>query len=150
MNATLHTAILAATKDAMRARDRERVKALRLINAAVKQAEIDSRAELDDDGVLAVLTRMRKQRLDSLQQFTDAGRDDLAAIEQHELDVILEFMPQPLTAEELKAAVDSAVSATAASSMRDMGKVMAALRDELAGRADLGEASQLVRQALSR
>ena len=145
---TLHSAILAATKDAMRARDRERVKALRLINAAIKQAEIDGRAELNDEGILAVLTRMRKQRRDSLEQFTAAGRDDLATIEQYEIDVIEDFMPQPLTAEELKVAVDSAIAAASASSMRDMGKVMAALRGQLAGRADLGEASRLVREVL--
>ena len=144
----IQSAIAAATKAAMRARERERVKALRLINAALKQAEIDGRASLADADVLAVLTKMRKQRRDSLEQFTAANREDLARIERFEIEVIDEFMPQAMSAEELDAAVVNAIASVGASSMRDMGKVMGALRGALAGRADMGEASRLVRAAL--
>lgn len=144
----IQSAIAAATKAAMRARQRDRVKALRLVNAALKQAEIDGRASLADADVLAVLTRMRKQRRDSLEQFTAAGREDLAAIERFEIEVIDEFMPQALSAEELETAVADTIAAVGATGMRDMGRVMGALRDLLAGRADMGEASRLVRTAL--
>jgi len=144
----IQSTIAAATKAAMRARQRDRVKALRLINAALKQAEIDGRASLADADVLAVLTKMRKQRRDSLEQFTAADREDLAAIERFEIEVIDEFMPQALSAEELEAAVADTIAAVGATGMRDMGRVMGALRDLLAGRADMGEASRLVRAAL--
>ena len=144
----IQSMIAAATKAAMRARQRDRVKALRLINAALKQAEIDGRASLADADVLAVLTKMRKQRRDSLEQFTAADREDLAAIERFEIEVIDEFMPQALSAEELDAAVADTIAAVGATGMRDMGRVMGALRDLLAGRADMGEASRLVRAAL--
>ena len=144
----IQSTITAATKAAMRARQRDRVKALRLINAALKQAEIDGRASLADADVLAVLTKMRKQRRDSLEQFTAADREDLAAIERFEIEVIDEFMPQALSAEELEAAVADTIAAVGATGMRDMGRVMGALRDLLAGRADMGEASRLVRAAL--
>ena len=144
----IQSAIAAATKAAMRARQRDRVKALRLVNAALKQAEIDGRASLADADVLAVLTKMRKQRRDSLEQFTAADREDLAAIERFEIEVIDEFMPQALSAEELEAAVADTITAVGATGMRDMGRVMGALRELLAGRADMGEASRLVRAAL--
>lgn len=144
----IQSAIAAATKAAMRARQRDRVKALRLVNAALKQAEIDGRASLADADVLAVLTKMRKQRRDSLEQFTAADREDLAAIERFEIEVIDEFMPQALSAEELEAAVADAIVAVGATGMRDMGRVMGALKGRLAGRADMGEASRLVRAAL--
>ena len=145
----LKARLASATKAAMRARQRERVKALRLVNAAVKQVEVDERRELADADIVAVLTRMRKQRRDSLAQFEAAGRTDLAAIERFEIDVIEEFLPQPLSPEALDAAVRAAIAATGAASMRDMGKVMAALKAELAGRADMAEASRRVRAALN-
>lgn len=145
----LKAQLASATSAAMRARQRERVKALRLVNAAVKQVEVDERRELADADIVAVLTRMRKQRRDSLAQFEAAGRTDLAAIERFEIDVIEEFLPQPLSPEALDAAVKAAVAATGAASMRDMGKVMAALKAELAGRADMAEASRRVRAALN-
>ena len=145
----LKARLASATSAAMRARQRERVKALRLVNAAVKQVEVDERRELADADIVAVLTRMRKQRRDSLAQFEAAGRTDLAAIERFEIDVIEEFLPQPLSPEALDAAVRAAIAATGAASMRDMGKVMAALKAELAGRADMAEASRRVRAALN-
>ena len=146
----IQEAIADATKVAMRARDRERVKALRLVNAAIKQAEIDTRKSLADGDVLAVLEKMRKQRRDSIEQFEAAGREDLAAIERFETAVIDEFMPQALTPEALSAAIADAIAAVGATNMRDMGKVMAHLRGSLAGRADMGEASRLVRAALTK
>ena len=146
----LKARIAAATSAALRARERERVKALRLVSAEVKQAEIDSRPEtLAEADVLAVLAKMRKQRRDSLQQFNDAGRTDLAAIEQFEIDVIEEFMPESLSESELRDAVAEAIASTAATSMKDMGKVMGTLKGQLAGRADMGAASRLVRAALN-
>ena len=145
----LKAKIAAATSTAMRARERERVKALRLISAEIKQAEIDRRPEtLAEADVLAVLAKMCKQRRDSLGQFNDAGRSDLAAIEQYEIDVIEEFMPQALSDSELRDAVAGAIASTGATSMKDMGKVMGALKGELAGRADMGTVSRLVRTAL--
>ena len=138
----------AATAAAMRARQRERVKALRLVNAAVKQTEIDGRRQLGDDDVVAVLVRMNKQRRDSLAQFEKAGREDLAAIERFEIAVIEEFLPEPLSQADIEGAVAAAMETTGAATMRDMGKVMGALKSELAGRADMGAVSRLVRAAL--
>lgn len=146
---SLKASIADASTAAVRAKDRERVKALRLVNAALKQAEIDGRKPLEDADVLAVLAKMRKQRLDSLDQFTRAGRDDLAAIERYELAVIDEFMPQMLSDDELGEAVRGAIAATGASSMKDMGKVMGKLKAEFAGRVDMGAASREVRAALT-
>lgn len=145
--------IAAATNAAVRARERERVKALRLVNAAIKQAEIDGRQagsapELKDADVVAVLARMRKQRRDSVAQFAEAGRTDLVAIEERELAVIEEFLPAALTESELTAKVAAAVAAAGATAMGDMGKVMAALKTDLAGRADMALVSRLVRAAL--
>ena len=140
--------IEAATKDAMRARDRERVKALRLVNAELKQAAIDGRKTLADADVVGVLARMQKQRRDSEEQFETAGREDLAAIERFEIDLIDEFLPRALSTSEIEAAVAAAIKAAGATGMRDMGKVMGALKGELTGRADMGAVSQLVRAAL--
>ena len=146
----LKAKIAAATSVALRARERERVKALRLVSAEIKQAEIDRRPEtLAEADVLAVLAKMRKQRRDSLQQFNDAGRTDLAAIEQFEIDVIEEFMPESLSESELRDVVAEAIASTAATSMKDMGKVMGTLKGLLAGRADMGAVSRLVRAALN-
>ena len=144
----LRSSIDAATKNAMRARDRDRVKALRLVNAELKQVEIDSRKTLRDDDVVAILARMLKQRRNSLGQYESAGREDLAAIEQFEIDVIEEFLPQALSASEIEEAVAAAIRATGAAGMKDMGKVMGALQGELTGRADMGAVSRVVRAAL--
>ena len=145
----LKSRIAAATAASMRARERERVKALRLVNAALKQAEIDGQLELADEDVVAVLSRMRKQRQDSLTQFTDAGREDLAAIERFEIEVIEEFLPEALSEAEIQKAVAEAIEATGATTMRDMGKVMGALKGPLGGRADMAAVSKLVRSALA-
>lgn len=140
--------IQGATKDAMRARDRDRVKALRLVNAELKQAAIDGRKSLDDSDVLAVLARMLKQRRDSQDQYEKAGREDLAAIERFEIRVIEEFLPPAMSAIEIEQAVAAAIEAAGATGMKDMGRVMGALKGEMTGRADMGAVSQVVRAAL--
>ncbi len=138
-----------ATRAAMKARDKPRLAALRLINADIKRVEVDERKELNDQDVVTVLTRMLKQRNDSLTQFRDAGRDDLADQEQFEVDVINAFMPEPLAEAEIDALIEAAIAGTEASSMRDMGKVMARLRGDVQGRADMGALSARVRARLT-
>jgi uncharacterized protein len=138
-----------ATTTAMKARERERLAALRLVNAELKRLSVDERRELTDADALAVLNRMLKQRNDSLSQFERAGRADLAAQEAFEIAVISEFMPAPLDAAELDAMIQRIIASTAATSMRDMGKVMAALKEAVAGRADLASVSARVKALLS-
>ena len=145
----LKNTIGAATKAAMRARDRRRLGALRLVNAEIKRLEVDERRELADTDVLQALARMLKQRRDSLRQYQDAGREDLADQEQFEIDLIDEFMPQAASDEDIAKAIDEAVANVGATSMRDMGKVMAALRGSLQGRADMGRVSGLVKERLA-
>ena len=144
----LRDQIQAATRAAMKARDKERVSALRLINAEIKRVEVDERRELQDGDVVAVLSRMRKQRNDSLSQFQAAGRDDLAAREAFENEVIQAFMPQPLSEAELTACVTAAIAAVGAAGVKDMGRVMGQLKREVAGRADMAAVSALVRAKL--
>ena len=146
---TLKERIRQDTAAAMRARDRDRVAALRLVAAEIKQREVDHRQALDDAGVLAVLGRMLKQRRDSAEQYRAAGRDELAATENFEIEVIQSYLPAPLTDEEVAALVAEAVAASGASSMRDMGGVMARLRPRVQGRADMSEVSRLVRERLA-
>jgi len=136
-------------KAALRTGKKERLGTIRLVIAAVKQKEIDSRAELDDNGVLAVLDRMAKQRRESISQFEKAGRGDLVAKELTELDLLREFMPSPLTEPEINALVAAAVEETGASSIKDMGAVMGKLKSALQGRADMGAVSATVRSRLS-
>ena len=133
---SLKAQILDDVKNAMRAQDRERLGALRLISAAIKQIEVDERIELNDVQVLAVLDKMIKQRRESLEQFEKAGREDLAAKERFELGIIQAYMPEPLSAEELTALIQSAIAQLGASSIRDMGPVLTALREQVQGRAD--------------
>ena len=146
---TLKERIRRDTATAMRARDRARVAALRLVAAEIKQREVDHRQPLDDAGVLAVLDRMLKQRRDSAEQYRAAGRDELAAAERFEIEVIESYLPAPLTDEEVAALVAEAIAASGASSMRDMGGVMARLRPQVQGRADMGAVSRLVRERLA-
>jgi uncharacterized protein len=133
----------------MRAKDKPRLGTLRLITAAIKQVEVDSRSELDDAAVLAVLEKMLKQRRDSLQQYSDAGRDDLADQERFEIAIIEAYMPEALPAEELEALIDAAIAEAGAASMRDMGKVMGLLKPRVQGRADLGAVSASLKQKLA-
>ena len=149
MASELKSRIQDDVKTAMRARDRQRLQALRLITAAIKQREVDSREELDDGAVTAVLEKMLKQRRDSHQQYLDAGRDDLAGQEAYEIEIIESYMPEALDAAALESAIDAAIAESGASSMRDMGKVMGLLKPRLQGRADMGAVSASVKQKLS-
>jgi uncharacterized protein len=135
-------------KTAMKAGDKERLGVIRLMLAALKQREVDERIEITDDIVLAVLEKMLKQRKDSISQFEAAGRDDLAKIEKFESGIIQAYMPQPLSSEEVQALVAQAIADTGAEGPQAMGKVIAALKPQLAGRADMGVVSGLVKNAL--
>lgn len=146
---TLKNTIQEHVKQAMRDRDRQRLGTLRLVTAAIKQKEVDERIELDDTAVLAVLDKMVKQRRESLEQYEKAGREDLAAQEQFELDVLQEYMPEPLGESELASLIEQAIEASGAQSMRDMGPVMAALKDQVQGRADMKAVSNAVRARLT-
>lgn len=145
---TLKEQILTDVKSAMRARDQKRLTALRLITAAIKQVEVDERIEMDDKAVLAVLDKMVKQRRDSLEQYQKAGRDDLAAQEEFELELISVYLPEPLSDDELAALIKQAVADTGASTIRDMGAVMNQLREQVQGRADMKAVSSAVKQQL--
>jgi hypothetical protein len=135
-------------KDAMRAGDKDRLKAVRLILAAIKQIEVDSRSEVDDAGVLRILDKMLKQRRDSIEQFRSGGREDLAQIELVEIAVLETYTPEPLSDDELQALIDDAIRDSGASSIRDMGKVMARLRDKTSGRADMAAVGNQVKVRL--
>jgi uncharacterized protein YqeY len=135
-------------KTAMKAGDKRRVGALRLITAAIKQREVDERIELDDTQVLAVLDKMVKQRRESIAQYEKAGRDDLVDQEAFEVSLIQEYLPKPLSQSEIAAAIGEAIATTGATSVRDMGKIMALLKPQLQGRADIGAVSALVKQKL--
>lgn len=138
-----------AQKDAMRARDKLRLGTIRMALAEIKQQEIDGRIELQDADVLAILTKMVKQRKDAMQQFEAAGREDLAEQERNETEVIHSFLPKALSSEELDALVAEAMGATGASGMQDMGKVMGWLKPKAQGRADMGELSKVIKSKLS-
>ena len=146
---TLKAQITDAMKDAMRAKDKERLGAIRLILADIKRIEVDERIEIDDSRVLAVLDKMAKQRRESIEQFQGAGREDLAEKEQYELGLIQAYLPEPLGEEELQALIRSAIEEQGASGMRDMGKVMNALRGQVQGRADMKAVSQAVKSQLT-
>ena len=148
MSESLKKQITSAMKDAMRAKAKERLGAIRLILADVKRIEVDERIDVDDARLLAVLDKMVKQRRDSIQQFEAAERQELADKEQAEIDVIQEFLPEALTNEELVAMIDAAIASSGAESMRDMGKVMGILKPKIQGRADVGAVSGMVKGKL--
>lgn len=141
-------------KDAMRAGDKARVSTLRLINSAIKSADIDARPsgkdKVDDAGLLAVLTRMVKQRRDSIEQYKAGNRQDLADAEQAEIVIIEGYLPQQMSEAEAAAAITAVVKETGAASVKDMGKVMALLKERFAGQMDFGKASGAVKAALSK
>lgn len=149
MSSSIKLQIDTEVKNAMRARDKQRLGVLRLTMSEFKKVEVDERIELDDLRVLSILDKMSKQRRDSLSQFASAGRDDLVAQESFELDVLKEFMPEPLSATELKSIVDAAITEVGATSIREMGKVMGILKPRVQGRADMGEVGSLVKADLS-
>jgi hypothetical protein len=136
-------------KSAMKAGEKDRLKVVRLIRAAIKQIEIDTREELDDAAVLAVLTKMVKQRRDSVEQFEKGDREDLAAIERAEIVVLNGYLPEQLSANDLAVIVDDAIQATGAEGIRDMGKVMGQIKAKASGRADMGAVSATVKDRLN-
>ncbi len=146
---TLKDAIMADMKEAMRAKDKDRLGTIRLIQAAIKQLEVDERTELGDEQVLAVLDKMVKQRRDSISQYNEAGRGELAAKEEAELEIIQKYLPEALSEAELDSLIDEAISSTGAESMKDMGKVMGQLKPKVQGRADMGEVSARIKARLS-
>ncbi|MGF1682031.1 GatB/YqeY domain-containing protein [Photobacterium minamisatsumaniensis] len=135
-------------KAAMKAKNKPRLGAIRLVMAAIKQREVDEKITLSEDDVLAVLTKMVKQRRDSVSQYEAANRQDLADVELAEISVLEEFMPQPLSDDEVAALLDEAIATTGAASMQDMGKLMGVLKPQIQGRADMGKVSQLVKAKL--
>ncbi|MGB0834143.1 MAG: GatB/YqeY domain-containing protein [Psychrobium sp.] len=136
-------------KVAMRNKEKLRLKTIRMAQAAVKQIEIDEQTTLDDEAVLAVLVKMVKQRRDAAQQYIEADRQDLAEIEQQEIVVIEEFLPKPLTDDEINTLIKAAIEEAGATSMQQMGKVMGLLKPQVQGRADLGKISGLIKAALN-
>jgi len=136
-------------KNAMRAKDKVALGVIRMALSAIKQVEIDDKIVLDDAGIIGVLTKMVKQRKDSIKMFTEGGRDELAANEAAEVTVIEKFLPQPLTADEIAALIAQAITDTGATSIADMGKVMATLKPQMQGKADLGKVSGQIRAALN-
>jgi len=145
---TLKQQISEDMKNAMRAKDSARLGAVRLLLAAIKQKEVDERIELDDAAVIAIVEKLLKQRKDSASQYQAAGRMDLADQEKFEIGVLNAYMPKAMSAEEVAALIQQAVTETGAASARDMGKVIAWLKPKLAGRADMGAVSGLVKNAL--
>ncbi|MBW8183568.1 MULTISPECIES: GatB/YqeY domain-containing protein [Shewanella] len=135
-------------KQAMRAKEKVRLGTIRMALAAIKQIEVDTRETLTDDQAIAVLTKMVKQRRDSIAQYSAAGRDELAAIEADEIKVLEDFLPQPLSEEEIAQLVDASITEMGASSMADMGKVMGALKPKVLGRADMAAIGAMIRAKL--
>ena len=136
-------------KTAMRAKDTVRLGTIRLLLAAIKQKEIDERIELDDTAVSNIVEKLIKQRKDSISQFQAAGRGDLVVIEQAELVVLQDYLPEQLSAAEVEAAVVAAIAESGATSAKDMGKVMGLVKPKLAGRADMGQVSALIKARLA-
>jgi uncharacterized protein YqeY len=141
--------IKASMKEAMKARAKERLATIRLIQAEFKRVEVDERIEIDDARALAIMDKMVKQRRDSISQFESAGRDELAAIERAEINVIQEFLPQQLSEDEILAIIDDALSGIDATGMAAMGPLMGVIKPKLQGRADMGAVSKLVKAKLT-
>ena len=136
-------------KSAMKSRDKDRLKTIRLILSEIKRVEVDERIAVDDQRTLSILAKMIKQRRDSIAQYDSAGRTELSKIESDEITVINEFLPEALTDDEINNLIEKAISETGAESMKDMGKVMGIIRPQIQGRADAGEVSKRVKEALN-
>jgi len=149
MSNSLKEQITEAMKNAMRAKEKELLGTIRLILAEVKRIEVDERIDIDDARLLAVLDKMVKQRRDSISQFEDAGRQELADKEKAEIVVIQNFLPEALSKEELTAMIEDAITSTGAESMKDMGKVMGIIKPKIQGRADAGVVSGMIKAKLS-
>lgn len=145
----LKTQLTEDMKTAMRAKDSVTLSTIRLVNAAIKQFEVDERAEADDEKITALLTKLVKQRKDSAKIYTDAGRQDLADKENAEIEVLNRYLPKMLSTEEIETAVRIAVNETGAAGMADMGKVMGILKSRLAGKADMGEVNKILKTVLT-
>jgi uncharacterized protein YqeY len=146
---SLKESIKGEMKVAMRAKEKDRLRVIRTILAAFKQIEVDERIELDDDRMIVVLDKMLKQRRESIRQFREANRTDLIEIEEAEIVIIQEFLPQALTQEEVEQCVEKAVSDTGAQSIKDMGKVMGVLKPQMLGRADMSAVSVVIKAKLA-
>ena len=146
---SLKEQLIADMKTAMKSGDKDTLGVIRLVNAAIKQREVDERVELDDAAVLAVLEKMVKQRKDSVSQYETAGREDLAAVERAEIVVIERYLPAKLGEAEVAAAIEEAIAATGATGPADIGKLMGVLKPKLAGQADMAVVSKLVKQKLA-
>lgn len=146
---SLKTQLTEDMKTAMRAKDQVSLSTIRLINAAIKQFEVDEHTEADDAKVISILTKMVKQRKDSAKIYTEAGRQDLADKENAEIEILNRYLPQMMSAEEIKTVVEAAITETGASGMADMGKVMGVLKTRLAGKADMGEVNKVLKAALT-
>ena len=146
---TLKQRITDDMKAAMKSGDKARLGVIRLILAAAKQVEVDERIELDDSRMLSILDKMVKQRRDSVTQYENAGRTELAEQEKFEISIIQEYLPQPLTEEEINSLIELAINETGATSMKDMGKVMGLLKPKMQGRADMGAVSGQIRKKLN-
>ena len=146
---SLKTQLTEDMKTAMRAKDQVSLSTIRLINAAIKQFEVDERTEADDAKVISILTKMVKQRKDSAKIYTEAGRQDLADKENAEIEILNRYLPQMMSVEEIKTVVEAAIAETGASGMADMGKVMSVLKTRLAGKADMGEVNKVLKTALT-
>ena len=146
---SLKTQLTEDMKTAMRAKDQVSLSTIRLINAAIKQFEVDERTEADDAKVISILTKMVKQRKDSAKIYTDAGRQDLADKENAEIEILNCYLPQMMSAEEIKTVVEAVIAETGASGMADMGKVMGVLKTRLAGKAAMGEVNKILKAALT-
>jgi len=149
MSETLKSRLQDDMKSSMKSGNKERLGVIRLMLAAIKQIEVDERIELDNDRITTVLDKMAKQRRESITQFDSAGRDDLTAIEQAELEIILEYLPEALSDAEINDLVEQSINATGAVTIKDMGKLMGMLKPQLQGRADMGKVSQLIKARLS-
>jgi len=146
---TLKDRITEDMKSAMRAKDAPRLSAIRLLQAAIKQKEVDERISVDDAAVMSIVEKLIKQRKDSIEQFAKAGRNDLVDKEKAELELLSGYLPQQMSDAELEVAVNAAIAESGAAGPQGMGKVMAALKPRIAGRADMGKASAIVKQRLS-
>ena len=146
---TLKTRLNDDVKTAMRARDKARLGVLRMAMAAIKQREVDERIELGDDDITAVIEKMIKQRRESVRQYRDGGREDLASVEEAEIEVLKVYLPEPLDEAAVDALIEEVIAASGASSMADMGKVMGQIKARAQGRVDMGAVSARIRARLS-
>ncbi len=149
MPSTLKPQLTSDMKSSMKSGDKQRLGVVRLMLAAIKQIEVDERIELDDTRILAVLDKMVKQRRESIFHYSNAGRDDLVAVEQCEIDLIQKYLPEALSESEINDLVEQSIANTGATSIKDMGKLMGVLKPQLQGRADMGKVSQLIKSRLS-